>query len=64
MVAQTLDSTLRRALDALGSADLLFEGAGLFVEKDRPIEAVIILAHDEDQRQAVQVLAAAGIKAE
>jgi hypothetical protein len=64
MVGQTLESTLLDALDALRSAGVSFEGAARIVENDQPIEALIVLAHDEDQRLAVQALAAAGIKAE
>jgi hypothetical protein len=64
MVGQTLESTLLGALDALRSAGMLFESAAQIIEGEQPIEAVIVLARDEDRLQAVQVLAAVGIKAE
>ena len=64
MVGQSLDSTLLGALDALRSAGVPFESAARIIEKEKPIEAVIVLARDEDRRLAVQVLAAADIKAE
>jgi len=48
IVGRTLESTLLGVLDDLRSAGVLFASAVRLVEKDQLIEAVIVLARDED----------------